>query len=101
MLYESAKYPATTSVAILSAAPDRPCKAIAILETTGPVNTPLPDLLESMRQKAKDIGADAIIPTQEASQRQARNNLYVPWVGEDQTPDGVVPRIRGIAIKYQ
>ena len=101
MLYESANYPPTTNVAILSAAPDRPCKAIAILETTGPANTPLPDLLESMRQKAKDIGADAIIPTQEASQRQVRSNLYLPWVSEGQSADSVVPKIRGIAIKYQ
>jgi len=101
MLYESANYPPTTNVEILSAAPDRPCKAIAILETTGPANTPLPDLLESMRQKAKAIGADAIIPTQEASQRQVRNSLYVPWVSEGQSTDAVVPKIRGIAIKYQ
>jgi hypothetical protein len=101
MLYESDKYPATTSVAILSAAPDKPCKAIAILEATGPVNTPLTDLLESMRQKAKDIGADAIIPTQDASQRQVQGHLYVPWLGEDQTMSGVVPKIRGVAIKYQ
>jgi hypothetical protein len=101
MLYESDKYPATTSVAILSAAPDRPCKAIAILEATGPVNTPLPDLLESMRKKAKDIGADAIMPTQDASQRQVQGHLYDPWLGEDQTISGVVPKIRGVAIKYQ
>ena len=101
MLYESDKYPATTSVAILSAAPDRPCKAIAILEATGPVNTPLPDLLESMRKKAKDIGADAIMPTQDASQRQVKGHLYDPWLGEYQTISGVVPKIRGVAIKYQ
>jgi hypothetical protein len=101
MLYESDKYPATTSVSILSAAPDRPCKAIAILEATGPVNTPLPDLLESMRKKAKDIGADAIMPTQDASQRQVQGHLYDPWLGEYQTISGVVPKIRGVAIKYQ
>lgn len=101
MLYESDKYPATTSVAILSAAPDRPCKAIAILEASGPVNTPLPDLLESMRKKAKDIGADAIMPTQDASQRQVKGHLYDPWLGEYQTVSGVVPKIRGVAIKYQ
>ena len=101
MLYESDKYPATTSVAILAAAPDRPCKAIAILEATGPANTPLPDLLESMRKKAKDIGADAIMPTQDASQRQARGYLYDPWLGEYQTISGVIPKIRGVAIKYQ
>ncbi len=101
MFYESDKYPATTSVDILSVAPDKPCKAIAILETTGPVNTPLTDLLESMRQKAKDIGADAIIPTQDASQRQVQSRLYVPWLGENQATSGVVPKLRGVAIKYQ
>jgi hypothetical protein len=101
MLYESDKYPATTSVAILSAAPDRPCKAIAILEATGPANTPLPDLLESMRKKAKDIGADAIMPTQDVSQRQVQGHLYNPWIGEYQVISGVIPKIRGVAIKYQ
>jgi hypothetical protein len=101
MFYESDKYPPTKSVDILSAAPDKPCKAIAILETTGPSNASLPDLLESMRQKAKDIGADAIIPTQDASQRQVRGRLYVPWLGEDSSVSGVVPKIRGVAIKYQ
>ena len=101
MLYESEKYPPTTSVAILSAAPERPCKAIAILEVTGPANTPLPDLLENMRKKAKDIGADAIMPTQDASQRQAQGHLYDPWLGEYQTSGGIVPKIRGVAIKYQ
>jgi len=101
MLYESEKYPPTTSVAILSAAPERPCKAIAILEATGPANTPLPDLLENMRKKAKDIGADAIMPTQDASQRQVQGHLYDPWLGEIQTESGVVPKIRGVAIKYQ
>ena len=101
MLYESDNYPATRSVDILSAAPDKPCKAIAILETTGPANASLTDLLESMRQKAKDIGADAIIPTQDASQRQAQGHLYVPWLGEDQNTSGIVPKIRGVAIKYQ
>ena len=101
MLYESEKYPPTTSVAILSAAPERPCKAIAILEVTGPANTPLPDLLENMRKKAKDIGADAIMPTQDASQRQVQGHLYDPWLGEIQAESGVVPKIRGVAIKYQ
>ena len=101
MLYESDQYPATRSVDILSAAPDKPCKAIALLESTGPSNTSLVDLLESMRQKAKDIGADAIIPTQGASQKQVQGHLYVPWLGEDQATSSVVLKIRGVAIKYQ
>ena len=101
MLYEADKYPRTTNVAILSAAPDRPCKAIAILEATGPANTSLPDLLESMRKKAKDIGADAIMPTQDVSQRQAQGHPYDPWLGEYRAISDVVPKIRGVAIKYQ
>jgi hypothetical protein len=62
MLNDSVRYSPSTNVEILSAPPTKPYKAIAILETAGAANAPLPDLLESMRQRAKEIGADAVIP---------------------------------------
>jgi hypothetical protein len=62
----------------------------------------LSDLLESMRQKAREIGADAVIPTEAASQRQPQGLIYNPWLGDYQTLGGwVLPKIRGLAIKYQ
>jgi hypothetical protein len=54
-----------------------------------------------MRKKAAAIGADAVIPTQDASERQQQSLLYNPWLGGYQTlGGGTVPIIRGIAIKY-
>lgn len=101
MLDSGASYPPTKNVQILTQAPARPFKQIAMLEATGPVNTPLPDLLESMKQKAAAIGADAVIPTEDASTQQQQALMYNPWLGGYQTVGGgTVPVIRGIAIKY-
>jgi hypothetical protein len=102
MLDDSMRYPPSATVEILSTPPTKPYKAIAILETAGAANAPLPDLLESMRQKAKEIGADAVIPTGDASQRQPQGLIYNPWLGGYQTfGGGVLPKIQGLAIKYQ
>lgn len=82
--------------------PDRPYKQIAILETRGPVGTPLPDLLENMRLKGQEVGADAVLPTQDVSQENPDGLMFNPWLGGYQTlPGGRVPIIRGLAIKYE
>jgi hypothetical protein len=81
MLDDGMRYSPSANVEILSAPPIKAYKAIAILETAGAANAPLPDLLESMRRKAKEIGADAVIPTEDASQRQPQGLIYNPWLG--------------------
>lgn len=68
MLDPEKTYSIVSNTQLLVKAPERPYKQIAVLESRGPVNTPLPDLLESMRQKGMEIGADAVLPTQDASQ---------------------------------
>ncbi|WP_139223277.1 hypothetical protein [Microbulbifer thermotolerans] len=101
MLETSAYYSPTSSVDIIGEPPKRPYKKIAMLESTGPVNTPMTKLLESMRQKAMTIGADAVMPVQDASYQQQQGVIYNPWLGGYQTTaGGTVPKIRGIAIKY-
>ena len=67
VLDPSKSYPPTTNVEILVSPPTRPYVTIAMLEATAPVGTPLPQLIESMRQKAMVVGADAVIPTENAS----------------------------------
>lgn len=95
-------YPAVTNTQVLSKSPDRPFKEIAILESRAPVGTPLTDLLESMRQKGMAIGADAVIPVQDASEQVPQGLMYNPWLGGYQTlPGGRVPVLRGVAIKFQ
>jgi hypothetical protein len=101
MLESGVSYPPTQNVQILTQVPTRPFKQIAMLEARGPVNTPITDLLESMKQKAAAIGADAVIPTQDASTRQQQGLMYNPWLGGYQTiGGGTLPVIRGVAIKY-
>ena len=95
-------YPAVTHTQILSKSPDGPHKEIAILESRGAVGTPFPDLLESMRQKGMAIGADAVIPVQDASEQAPQGLMYNPWLGGYQTlPGGKVPVLRGVAIKFE
>jgi hypothetical protein len=103
VMMDSAKvYPATTDVQILQQVPDKPYTQIAVLESRGAVGTSLPDLLQSMQKKAEEIGADAIIPTQNASEQSPQGIIYNPWLGGYQTlGGGRIPVIRGIAIKYK
>lgn len=102
MLDNTATYPPSDKVEILMTPPSRPYAEIAVLETAAPVGTPLTDLLENMRQKAKALGADAVIPTQDASERTPQQLFFNPWLGGYQTLGGqTAPRIRGLAIKYK
>lgn len=60
MLEESGvKYPSTTRVDILLEPPSRPYKQIAILESKAEKST---TAMARIREKAKEIGADAIMP---------------------------------------
>lgn len=102
MLDNTATYPPSEKVEIVMNPPSRPYVEIAMLETAAPVGTPLTDLLENMRQKAKALGADAVIPTQDASERTPQQLFFNPWLGGYQTLGGqTAPRIRGLAIKYK
>ena len=101
MLDEESSYSPTENVELLASPPTQPYKEMAILEARGPINTPLTDLLNSMKQKAAAIGADAVIYTQDASRHQSPGIMYNPVLGGYQTiGGGTVPIIRGIAIKY-
>lgn len=103
VMTESGKtYPPAARTQLLFKLPDRAYKQIAILESRGAVGTPLPDLLENMRQKGQEIGADAVLPVQDASQENPQGLIYNPLLRGYQTlPGGRVPIIRGIAIKYE
>ena len=101
MLKSGESYAPTENVEILTQPPTRPYKEIAVIESRGPVNTPLPQLLENMKWKASKLGADAVIPTQDASTQQQQGVIYNPWLGGYQTiGGGTMPVIRGVAIKY-
>src|SRR5687767_14873022 len=62
MIEQGRTYPAAASTQLLLKPPERPTKQIAILESRGRAGTPTPELLENLRQKGQEIGADAVIP---------------------------------------
>jgi len=97
----SIKFPKSRFVEILDQKPDKPHVVIATLETKGGLNVSLPEILENMRKKAEEIGADAIIPTRDVSEYKAPGFIYNPWLGGYQTlPGGRMPAIQGYAIVY-
>jgi hypothetical protein len=57
------QYPPTQTVEVLNRPPSRPYQAFAVLETSLPSSTPTydPKMLDSIKDKARAIGADAII----------------------------------------
>jgi hypothetical protein len=99
---EGCVFAPTTDVAVLPELPkDRPHVVIAILETAGSANMPLPELLDSMRQKGKELGADAVVALSGESTKSPVTLMYNPALGGYQTVGGYdMPKVRGVAIKY-
>jgi len=102
MLNDTQKYEPTQNVEILFDKPNRPYKVIAILESDGAAGMQQNQLLESIRKKAKEIGADAVIPVQGKNQKTPVQLMYNPWLGGYQTMGGWnKPKLRAVAIKYR
>jgi hypothetical protein len=81
------KYPRTLQVDVLKAPPSRPYKSFAILECKPGPHSSSEEVLAGLKNKAREIGADAII-------------LYGP--GLDQGQSGIPPAstIQAEAIRY-
>lgn len=76
-------------------------REIAILESIGPTNILLPDLLEDMRIKAMGLGADAIILGDTTENKASKGIIYNPALGGYHTVSGGATKtVAGIAIKY-
>ena len=103
MLDPATKYPPSSSVQILTENPSKPYTQIAILETSAVSGILVPEMLEDMRKKAMEIGADAIMPAPvEESQKGTTGIIYNPFLGGYQTIEGGSLRtIRAIAIKFE
>lgn len=98
---DSIKLPKTPSAEILYEKPQRPFVIIATLETRGARGVSLPEILEDMRKKAKAIGADAIIPTQDVSEHVGPSFIYNRALGAYLIPGGKFPVVRGYALVYK
>lgn len=65
-------YPPSSSVDVLTEKPSRPYEQFAIVETQGSLNQPVSDMIDGLRKKAMEVGADAVILTQDASYTQGQ-----------------------------
>ncbi len=101
-LNESSRYAPSQYVEVLNELPTQPYEVISLLESRGAVGQSLPALLESMRERAKGLGADAIIPTEERSEYREPGFMYNAFLGGYQSlPGGRVPILRGYAVIYE
>jgi len=81
------KYPPTLQVDVLRQAPSRPYKSFAVLECEPASHSKPEAVMEDLKSKAREIGADAIILCQS---------------GSDQRLPGISPtgKMQAVAIKY-
>jgi hypothetical protein len=81
------KYPPTLQVDILNTPPSRPYKVFAVLECESSVQSGSERLMEGLKNKARQIGADALV---------------LCHAGTDQGLPGVSPtqKMQAVAIKY-
>jgi hypothetical protein len=82
------KYPPTLKVDVLSGPPPRPYKSFAVLEYEPSDNGKTEEVMEGLKNKAREIGADAII---------------LSHSGLGQGLPGMPPtsKIQAVAVKYQ
>jgi hypothetical protein len=94
-------YPPTQYVEILEAPPTRPYQQIADIDVTGEQGTLRPQVIAQIREKAQQIGADAVI-LQDLSRPAPTTTRLNPTTGTYETIGGqLVPAFKGIAIKYR
>jgi len=104
MLDSSKSYPPTSHVEILLEKPTKQYKQIAIIEARGAEGHTDTQLLNSLVDKAKSIGADAIIPISKETKTTPGGFLLLPGtsgytaVG---TGPSTLPLLKAIAIKYE
>jgi hypothetical protein len=70
------KYPPTTRVDVFLQKPDRPHVEIALIESRGESEA---QMLNDAREKAAELGADAIVRTQVHTEYQPPVAVYDPW----------------------
>lgn len=95
------KYQRSENVEVLFAQPARAHEVIAVLDAIGPVGFTPADLMNDIREKAKRVGADAVVIVQQGAVQNQQQLMYNPWLGGYQTiGGGEQPKMRAVAIKY-
>jgi hypothetical protein len=70
------KYPPTPHVEVFLQKPDRPHVEIALIESRGQSEV---EMLNDAREKARQLGADAIVRTQTHTEYHPPYAVYDPW----------------------
>lgn len=70
------KFPPTTHVDVFLQKPDRPYTEIALIESDGQSEA---EMLNDAREKARQLGADAIVRTQVQAEYHPPVAVYDPW----------------------
>jgi hypothetical protein len=97
----SATYPPTQFVEMLEAKPTRPYAEIAIIELSGEPGSFRAQVLAQIAERARQIGADAVI-LQDVSRTTPAATRLNPTTGMyDSTGGQIIPAFKGIAIKYR
>jgi len=98
MLDGSPQYAPSSKVEVFFDPPNRPYKKIALIEGSGGLNVSHVRVIEDMKRKAQDLGADAIIITKDDS--QSVNTAGVIG-GTFVMAGGRKPKLFAMAIKYE
>ena len=100
LLDPSKSYPPTINVELLLAEPTRTYEVIAIIEATGSIYNTEVQVMESAREKAKEIGANALYIANNQQRYQAPQQV-TNFDGSPLTiPGGYTMQIKILAIRY-
>ena len=94
-------YPPTLNVDMLDAPPSRPYTEIGVIDAPGEPGALRSQVLAQIRDKARALGADAVILTDQ-SRRAPAAPQFNPTTGYYETVGGqTIPAYKGLAIKYR
>ncbi len=100
LLDPSKSYPPTINVELLLVEPTRTYEVIAIIEATGSIYNTEVQVMESAREKAKEIGANALYIANNQQRYQAPQQV-TNFDGSPLTiPGGYTMQIKILAIRY-
>jgi len=94
-------YAPTTDVDMLEQAPTRAYTEIGVIDAPGEPGALRAQVLAQIRDKARQLGADAVILTDQ-SRRAPTTQRLNPTTGYYETVGGqLIPAFKGVAIKYR
>ena len=100
LLDPSKTYPPTTTVELLLVEPTRAYEIIAIINAAGSIYNTEAQIMESAREKAKEIGANALFIASNQQRFQAPQQV-TNFDGSPLTiPGGYTTQIKILAIRY-